>query len=414
MTSDDAPTQLDIEEAVAFQRDLYLYWWATREIGGLALTSRGFVARPDLRRLRAQWPMSGDDRPEADDARLYFLRRLLERLGLLRASSNRNAGTSATVEMLAAGSVTMARYLSHPLAERLRICTRLWVAGGWWQDGSIAGVAAGVHAPVQPRIALARRRLIEMLVAQDPGSLVEMSGVPTATTHAPRIIGATATRRKPRGIAEERHQAMRAGLMGPLHWLGLVVWRGMPATVERQLVVGHGMLALRREPDAAAIQETCGRVIIQPNLDLLAYQPLTAPALFTLDQCAARAKLDRVAHYRLTKESVIRAQQGGWSEDETTRRLEQLSGGPLPGNVRVRLADWIRAASRVRLTSNAAVLTTATSKVLDALMADRNARVWVVRRLGPAMALVAPADVASVRRWLLAHGELPAVEGIAY
>ncbi|HET8907654.1 MAG TPA: helicase-associated domain-containing protein [Ktedonobacterales bacterium] len=413
MTFDDAPIQLDIEEAVAFQRDLYLYWWATREIGGLALTSRGFVARPELRRLRAQWPMSGDDRPEADDARLYFLRRLLERLGLLRASNTRSAGTSATVELLAAGSATMARYLAHPLAERLRICTRLWVAGGWWQDGSLAA-AAGLHAPVQPRIALARRRLIEMLAAQDPGSPVEISGVPTATTHAPRIIGATATRRKPRGIAEERHQTMRAGLMGPLHWIGLVVWRGTPATAERQLVVGHGMLALRREPDDAAIHETYGRVIIQPNLDVLAYQPLSAPTLFTLDQCAARAKLDRVAHYRLTKESVIRAQQSGWSEDETARRLEQLIGGPLPGNVRVRLADWTRAASRVRLTSNAAVLTTATSKVLDALMSDRNARAWVVRRLGPAMALVAPADVEAVRRWLLAHGELPAVEGIAH
>lgn len=414
MTFDDAPIQLDIEDAVAFQRDLYLYWWATREIGGLALTSRGFVARPELRRLRAQWPMSGDDRPEADDARLYFLRRLLERLGLLRASNTRSAGTSATVELLAAGSATMARYLAHPLAERLRICTRLWVAGGWWQDGSLASVAAGLHAPVQPRIALARRRLIEMLAAQDPGSPVEISGVPTATTHAPRIIGATATRRKPRGIAEERHQTMRAGLMGPLHWIGLVVWRGTPATAERQLVVGHGMLALRREPDDAAIHETYGRVIIQPNLDVLAYQPLSAPALFTLDQCAARAKLDRVAHYRLTKESVIRAQQSGWSEDETARRLEQLSGGPLPGNVRVRLADWTRAASRVRLTSNAAVLTTATSQVLDALMSDRNARAWVVRRLGPAIALVAPADVEAVRRWLLAHGELPAVEGIAH
>jgi XPB/Ssl2-like helicase family protein len=413
MTSEDAPTQLDIEEAVAFQRDLYLYWWATREIGELALTSRGFVARPALRRLRAQWPMSNDDRPEADDARLYFLRRLLERLGLLHASSKRNVGTSATVELQAAGSATMARYLSHSLAERLRICTRLWVAGGWWPEGSLAGVAAGLQAPVQPRIALARRRLIEMLAAQDPGSPVEIAGVPTATTYAPRIIGATAIRRKPRGIAEERHQTMRAGLMGPLHWIGLVVWRETPATVERQLVVGHGMLALRREPDDAAIHEACGRVIIQPNLDVLAYQPLSAPALFTLDQCAARGKLDRVAHYKLTRESVIRAQQGGWSEDETARRLAELSGGPLPGNVRVRLADWTRAASRVRLTSNAAVLTTATSKVLDALMSDRNARALVVRRLGPAMALIAPADVETVRRWLLAHGELPAVDGIA-
>jgi XPB/Ssl2-like helicase family protein len=409
MTTDDARARPDTEDAVTFQRDLYLYWWAAREIGELALTSRGYLARSTLRRLRAQWPASDDDRAESDDPRLYFLRRLLERLGLLRAPAEPST-TSAHGRLIVVESAMMARFLTHPLAERLRICTRLWVAGGWWPDGKLSTVAAGLHTPVQPRIALARRRLIETLAATEPGSPVEIQGVRMAANHAPRIIGATATRRKPRDIAEERNETMRAALAGPLQWMGLVVRRGESASGERRLVASHGVLALRAEPDDAQAQEVAGRVIIQPNLDVVAYQPLTAPTLFTLDACASRGSLERVAHYRLTKNDLTRAQQNGWSEEEIARRLESLVGGPLPGNVRIRLADWSRAASRIRMTPQATLLTTATPALLDALLKDRNARGWIFRRLGPTLALAHTGELESIRRWLLAHGELPAVE----
>jgi hypothetical protein len=420
MTTDDTSATADIESAIAFQRDLYLYWRAACECGELALTSRGFLARSTLRRLRAQWPMSHDDRAEADDPRFYYLRRLLERLGLLRVPSaspnmsdtSNTPGTAGSLRLIAAENATMARYLAHPLAERLRICTRLWVAGGWWPDGKPSGAASTLHTPAQPRIALARRRLIEMLAALEPGSPVDIPGVATTADHAPRIIGATATRRKPRGIAEERNETMRASLAGPLQWMGLVVKGEDSVSGERRLFVSHGMLALRNEPDDALTPETPGRVVIQPNMDIVAYQPLTAPTLFTLDSCASRGALERVAHYRLTKDDMTRAQQSGWSEDEIVRRLEALSGSSLPGNIRVRLADWARAASRIRLTPQATLLTTATPAMLDALLADRNARGWVIRRLGPTMALVETSQLEAVRRWLLARSVLPAVEHI--
>jgi hypothetical protein len=170
------------------------------------------------------------------------------------------------------------------------------------------------------------------------------------------------------------------------------------------------VLALRNGPDDASVRETPGRVIIQPNLDIVAYQPLTAPTLFTLDSCATRVSLDRVAHYRLTRNDVTRAQQGGWSEDDIAHRLETLTKSPLPGAVRVRLADWTRAASRIRLTSQVTLLTTSTPALLDTLLADRAARGWVLRRLEPTLALVQTSELETLRRWLLARGELPAVE----
>jgi hypothetical protein len=178
----------------------------------------------------------------------------------------------------------------------------------------------------------------------------------------------------------------------------------------QRLLVSRAALALRNEPDDAAVPEKSGRVIIQPNLDALAYPPLTAPTLFTLDSCATRGALERVAHYRLTRNDVTRAQQQGVSEDELARRLEALTGEPLPGAVRVRLGDWARAASRIRLIARATLLSTATPATLDALLADRAAREWIVRRLGPTLALISTDEIEAVRRWLLAHGELPAIE----
>lgn len=405
----------DIAAAVVFQRDLYLYWWAARELGELALTTRGYLARPALRRLRAQWPVSDDDRAEADDPRLYYLRRLLERLGLLRPSTEATKA-GGHVLLVAAESAVMARYLAHPLAERIRICARLWVAGGWWHDGRLAGVATGLHTPMPPRIALTRRRLLETLAATEPNNPIDIPGMAQPLVHAPRIIGATAGRRKPRDIAEERNETMRAALDGPLQWMGLVV-RGEPdALDERRLVVSEAALALRAEASEASeapdahVYESPGKVIIQPNLDIVVYPPLTAPTLFALDSCATRGSLERVAHYRLTRDGLAQAQRLGWADEEVTRRLEELAGVPLPGNVRVRLADWARAANRIALTPRATLLSTTTPALLDALLADRHGRNWVVRRLGPTLALTHTDEIESVRRWLLERGELPAVE----
>ncbi|HEY1389483.1 MAG TPA: helicase-associated domain-containing protein, partial [Ktedonobacterales bacterium] len=338
----------------------------------------------------------------------YYLRRLLERLGLLRVPTEPSK-TSAHGGLVAADAEIMARFLAHPLAERLRICTRLWVAGGWWQDGKSTRVARGLHTPIHPRIALARRRLIEMLAALEPGSPVEIPGIQLVEDHAPRIIGET-TRLKPRDIADERNETMRAALAGPLQWMGLVVRRDTSGSGERRMVASRAALALRNEPDDANMRETPGRVIIQPNLDIVAYPPLTVPTLFTLDSCAARGSLDRVAHYRLTRSDVARAQQHGWSEDDIAHRLETLAKSPLPGAVRVRLADWTRAASRIRLTPQVTLLTTSTPALLDRLLADRAARDWVVRRLGPTLALAQTDKLESLRHWLLARGELPSVE----
>ena len=149
-----------LSAAARFQRDLYLYLRAAREMEGLPLTTRGYVSRPALRRVRALLQAadghalaeSDADLAEVDDGRLFFLRRLLERLGLLTKDE---AAERATQRLVVAPSDQIAAYFARSLAERLRICARVWVAGGWWPDAPDTRAAVpGVMTPAAPRIAL--------------------------------------------------------------------------------------------------------------------------------------------------------------------------------------------------------------------------------------------------------------------
>ncbi|HST87244.1 MAG TPA: hypothetical protein VLJ14_02610, partial [Ktedonobacterales bacterium] len=88
-----------LAEAVRFQRDLYLVWRAAAEGTGLPLTSRGYLTRAALRGLRVQLaaadglslPANGADVSETEDVRPHFLRRLSQRLGLLRLAPSAGA-----------------------------------------------------------------------------------------------------------------------------------------------------------------------------------------------------------------------------------------------------------------------------------------------------------------------------------
>src|SRR5262249_54849984 len=107
-----------LSNAVCFQRDLYLYWQTAQRMGGLPLTTRGYVTRLALRRLcdrlaAVRQETSRLELGEAEAPELLFLRRLLERLRLLQRASD-------TPRLVAADWSEMGRYIALPLAERLR------------------------------------------------------------------------------------------------------------------------------------------------------------------------------------------------------------------------------------------------------------------------------------------------------
>ena len=419
-----------LAEAVRFQRDLYLIWHAAAESGGLPLTSRGYLTRAALRGLRAQVaaadgpsvPPDGADVSETEDLRLHFLRRLLQRLGLLRLAPSTGADERSRPtarahdggRLIAAEREEVARYLDHALAERLRICARLWVAGGWWPDQPDGrGAPPRVMTPAPPRLAVARRRLLDALAAATPSATYPLPPLraETPAQRRSRTQGRAGAQRPPvaaRVAASGGDAAIQAAaLLGPLAWLGFVA-PGQDQTgsgTAHTYQICAPARALRPDEPALDLGEDHGRIVALPNLTLVAYAPLTAPALLLLDTCAERQALETAARYTLTRAAFARA---GWGVEATAERLHALTGSALPQNVRATLADWERRVERLRLTRDVRVLTVDDAAVLDALLADRAASSWVRRRLTPTVALLTDDAVPDVRAWLLRRGHLPA------
>jgi hypothetical protein len=421
MSGDEETSQPDaagLAEAVRLQRDLYLYWDGAARLGGVPLTTRGLVARPALRRLLE--PLGADDggeaspdAPENERPRAFFLRRALERLGLLRL-----AGEGDARKLEAAETRIMARYLARTLAERVELLARLWATGAWWPDHPERGELPGLMAPLPPALARARRRALEAVSGAAPGVPLSLTPTIPGRERLPRIAGQTGRSHARDRRGPSRSQArllalaggdetLAAALAGPLTWLGLARWDGERAA----WVAGLPSLALRggQEPPAEDFAEAHGRVVAQSDLTLIAYAPLTAPELLTLDLCATRETLDQAARYRLTRQSFARARALGWDAAQATARLERLTGAPLPSPMRVALADWERAASRLRLTEDATLLEVPSAQTLEALLADRAGAAWVIRRLTPTAALIHPDDAPHARAWLLRRGHLPAM-----
>lgn len=418
---------LGLAEAVRFQRDLYLYWQVAHTTHGLALTPRGLAARPVLRRLRLVLSAAAPDTPrttlrsdttERDDPQLYFLRRTLARLGLLRVDAHR-------ARLLAAPADEVARFITRPFAARVRTCTRLWLSGSWWPDDPASRAhPPRVQVPAPPRVLLARRHLIETLCGLAPGEAYAVPEDAALAPHAGRMPHPRPTARRvrlsaagdeaPGDEATGDEATVRAALLGPLCWMGLVVpvraaVRAPSEPAPRTVRAGEVLAALRHQASPPALREIGGRVVVETDFSIIAYPPLTAPILLTLDTCAVAVALDQVAHYRLTPASVAAAVRAGITAAAIATRLEDLAGAGVPANVRVTLADWERHGERLRLSPSVVVLEVRAPALLDTLLADRAAAPWIERRLSPSAALVREEHVARLRTWLLRQGELPAV-----
>ena len=412
MANVDNSTGSDLIQAMRFQRDLYLFWRTVLELGGVALTSRGFINRPALRRLRARLgaadgrPSVDSDVPECDDLRLFFIRRLTQRLGLLTPSEAR---------LVACEREKLQRFFDLPLAERLGVCLRVWVAGGWWPDSP--DPSAGLPRlllPAPPRLALIRRRLIDSLTAAPAGERRPIP-LPVSTSLRSHPHRASASRQTPKSRPRElppdtEANTVRAALCGPLAWMGIVDCEApaeVIAAAPETCVVTSAAKALRREHETVDLPEIPGRVIVQSNFEVIAFPPLAAPVLLLLDTCAVEISLDQTARYRLARESFLLARQRGWTAQDIAARLEVLTSIPLPANVRVTLDDWERRGERLRVTEHATILEVHEPGVLDALLADRAAAGWVQRRLTSTLALLIPEHAGHVRTWLLRRGNLP-------
>jgi len=413
------------------QRDLYRYWSLVATMReGMPLVNSRLLSRTALRQVVDQLS-PGDTslieqiRTEADVPHLLFIRLLLMQLGLL---SERRG----TLWAMPADT-----FFSLPLLERARRCYRSWLDNTFWNELAYLPdvVVRPGPAPLDQaheEIVRSRRQVMERVLAEQVEvwhefpTFIARTKLYTPYLLFPRQSGTRAERyttgnnpynwdfRLRRGWLTPREGwhlveggFIRAIISGPLHWLGLANIDSQDHPDAFHLVKDITFITSETPPH---IQEPYwGRLVVQPNFEVIALAPVSEALLLNLDSFAERIRLEHVAHYRLTNASVTRAIQVGFGAESIQQILEQAAGAPIPQNVQYSLVDWERQARRIELWSGVALLEVDNPALLDALFADAETRPLFGRRLAPLLAEVLTDQLSVVREILWQQDYLPAI-----
>jgi Helicase conserved C-terminal domain len=414
----------------ALQRYLYRYWSlvaAMRE--GLPLVNSRLLSRPSLRLVVDQLSPQGASameqvRTESDVPQLLFIRLLLMKLGLL--SERRGALFATPADM----------FFSLPLLERTRRCYQVWLDTTFWNELAYTSniILRPGPAPLDPaheEVVHSRKQVMERLLAEHVGKWHEFSAFITRTRlyipHLlfPRQSGTRAERytagnnpynwdfRLRRGWLTPREGwylveggFIRALISGPLHWLGLVNVDSDHTDAFR-IVPDLAFISSETLPD---IQEpSWGRLVVQPNFEVIALAPVSEALLLHLDRFAERIRLEHIAQYRLTRASVTHAIQSGLQAETIQQLLEQAAGGSIPQNVQYSLVEWERQARRIELWRGVTLLEVDDAALLDQLLADADTRPLFGRRLAPLLVEVLADQLPVVQEILWQRDYLPAL-----
>ena len=422
------------EGALALQRSLYLYWslvFAARD--GLPLVGSKLLSRPALRQVIDQVEPSLNAeqvRTEADAPRLLFLRLLLMKLELLHERNGAIVAASADA------------YFALPLLERARRCYHLWLETPFWNElnylpGVVLRPGPGPLDPAHSEVLHARSMVMERVeeqAVQAPGEWISFSTfIARAKLYVPYLLfprqyGARTERystgsnpygwdfRLRHGWLTHRegwHQVeggfIRAILTGPLRWLGLVEVReeDRPETFRIILHIEE----ITGEEVHPSEDVVWGRLVVQPNFELVALAPVSEALLVTLDRFAERMRLEQIAQYRLTKASVTRAVQMGLRAETIQQQLELAAGGStaIPQNISYSLLEWERQARRIELWPRITVLEVDDPALLDELFDDEQCRPFFGRRLAPGLAEVRVEHLDTLQTLLWQREYLPAL-----
>jgi hypothetical protein len=419
--------------ARALQRALYLYWSLVASMhDGLPLVNNGLLARSALRYMVEHMPMDGlqdQIRAESDFPFLFFLRRLLTKLGLLQVQH----GT-----VYAANAET---FFSLPLFERTQQCYRLYTDTSFWNEMlylSEVNVRPGPapQDPAHEEVIRARQAVIQHIrderigVWHDFVTFIAHLKLYEPYLLFPRQFGLRAERysyssnpygwdfRLRRGWLTHREgwhmiegSFIRAVVGGPLRWLGVVeLDREENPSAFR---VSPGANLIMGTTPVETLQEIWGRLIIQPNFELVALAPISEALLIKLDRFADRIRLEHIAQYRLSKASVTHAISSGLHTQEILEVLEQAAGSEVPQNVRYSLIEWERQARRIEFWPSTTLLEVDDEALLDVLFADEEMRKFFQRRLAPRMAEVNSRHLPTIQELLWQRNYLPAISSVA-
>ncbi len=431
----------------ALQRTLYLYWSLVAAMGeGLSLVNNRLLSRQALRQvlehmgptsyqvgeelLPSVAPPTAERRAENEVPQLLFTRLLLMQLGLLRERQG-------TLQAIPAQP-----FFSLSLVERMRHCYRSWLENPFWNElihlpDVIIRPGPAPLEPAHAEVMQARQTVMARVLQEQPGAWCDFATFVARTKlHAPYLLfphryGARAERysvgsnpygwdfRLRRGWLTHREGwhiveggFIRALIAGPLYWLGLVELNNADAPTAFRLAEG---ISLVTSDAPVSIEEPpIGRLIVQPNFELVALAPVSEALLISLDRFAERTGLERIAQYRLTKASVTQAIQVGLRADTIEQTLVQASGSEIPQNVRYSLVEWERQARRIELWRAATLFEVDDPALLDALCADEEVHPLLGRRLTPTMLEVPRSQLSSLQEALWRRGYLPALVSASF
>ncbi|MFL7808446.1 MAG: helicase-associated domain-containing protein, partial [Anaerolineae bacterium] len=406
-------------------RDLYLYWDYTRK-NKVGFIQSGTVAKRHLKTvneiLLAPDPLLKDARSEAETGRLYLLRQLLEACRLARQERGmlRPVGKSA---------LTIPEFWEKPQAEQLAACLEAWPhlqgASGLPREADSYGT----------RHAYARKALLVALKEQNPGRWIEPDELlEHIQSRDPDFLFDERTRIEnyrygyyssyAHGYYSESTETLLKQfdqfevrfinncLSGFLHEIGAVElgYTGDRLAGFRITPAGAEMLGLQPAEPPAPPPEDAGRLIVQPNFQLMAIGPVSLALLAQLDLFAEREQADRGAFaYRLTRESVYRAQQMGLDVANVQAIIARHADTDLPQNVRRSLDEWAAHHERIVFRTGISLLQAASPELLDGLVESPDTGKHLARAVTPQVALLKKGRREALVSALVAQGLFPAV-----
>ena len=394
------PARVVPGSARSFQRDLSRYVSFVRRDGKLDLTTQGWVYKKTLTEIvkTLGWEKAKPD--EKNEPYLFFLRQMLSALDFIRPNDSYNA---AYPEAPAPPLSEHSDYWTQPPTERVKTSFQAYLATTRWNELRIPKGMSGLdHRRVAPeQIQAARRLVLEHLKPHGANKWVALADLiddlllrqyeflfPRLKQARPTYYGYGSNYGTPYYAANNRYGVTYGDIgdeatgwdlvegaiithivTGPLHWLGLtdVGFDGDLPIAYRLTPMGAWLLGL-----GAAIQiaEEGGRVVVQPNFQIVAMEPIAEQVLMTLDEFTQFEGGDRALTYRLTREAVYRGQRNGWDTPRLIAYLEEATHTPLPQNVKRSLEEWQALHERITIRRGVTLLQTEDAATLDELGAN--------------------------------------------
>jgi len=414
------PAPAEQANTAVAQRDLFIYWSHVRA-QQVPLTQVGLVQKRVLRTISEQL-LSPDHfvanaADETKSPRLYFMRLLLQELGLLISGDGhlRIAGQPGRVP----------EFWEQSVEERTEACLSAWLRISDWSELASLKVstldfdlpgARGVLLQqlrlLQPGLWVSSDRFLNRLGVVAPRLLFQTRDLPSRDTmHSaiPYYHATSYAARQSPWFAEVEGAFVGGALSGPLHWLGILDISADEGRLLAFRLNTSGARALGIEPASEDESGSEAKVIVQPNFQILALGPVPEATLAKLEMFADRMKADRSAfEYLLCREAVYRGQKDGFSVPEIVAFLEQTCSMGVPQNVLRTLQEWGEQHERVVFHRGVTLCQTAGPELLEQLWDDTALQTHLERRLTSTVALMKRGHAAALQEALLQRGMLPA------